>query len=86
MSSKPTYSTERLTWDEIAKKYPDTWVGLKDIKFGDVNSANIETAVVAETGDRRDLRKSQFAHKLQMVRHTNPDSLIFQNWPAELML
>ena len=86
MPATLTHSTERLTWDAIAKKYPDTWVGLKDIKFENVNSANIETAVVAETGDRRDLRKSQFAHKLQMVTHTNPNSLIFQNWPAELML
>ena len=85
MPAMPTHSTERLTWDEIAEKYPNTWVGLKDIKYENANSSNIETAVVAATGDRRDLRKSQFAHKLQMVTHTNPNSLIFHNWPAELM-
>ncbi len=35
---------QRMTWDEIAEKYPDRWVGLTDIDWED--SANIRSAVV----------------------------------------
>ena len=36
---------QRMTWEEIVEKYPDTWVGLTDIDWED--SANVRSAVVA---------------------------------------
>ena len=35
---------ERLTWDEIATKYPDQWVGLVDVDWED--EANVRSAIV----------------------------------------
>ena len=35
---------DRLTWDEIAQKYPDQWVGLVDVDWED--ESNLRTAVV----------------------------------------
>ena len=75
-----TRSEERLTWDEILKKYPDTWVGLSNIKFENDDHANIETAVVSATGTRDELYDRLFAHKLQMVMPTNLESFMFDNW------
>ena len=40
--------TERMTWDEISKQYPDQWVGLVDIDWED--EANIKSAVVRYIG------------------------------------
>ena len=39
---------QRLTWNEIAEKYPDQWIGLSDIDWED--AANIRSAVVKFTG------------------------------------
>lgn len=39
---------QRLTWNEIAEKYPDQWIGLSDIDWED--GANIRSAVVKFTG------------------------------------
>lgn len=75
-----TNSEERLTWSEIEKKYPDSWVGLNDIKFENDDGANIETAVVSEIGTRDELYDSQFSRGLQMVTYTNPERFTFSNW------
>ena len=34
---------ERMTWDEIVRKYPDQWVGLTDVER---DGASVKTAVV----------------------------------------
>ena len=39
---------QRSTWNEIAEKYPDQWIGLSDIDWED--GANIRSAVVKFTG------------------------------------
>lgn len=75
-----TNSNERLTWKEIERKYPDTWVGLNDVKFENDDGANIESAVVSETGTRDELYDSRFLQGLQMVTHTNPEKFMFSNW------
>ena len=75
-----TNSNERLTWKEIEERYPDSWVGLNDIKFENDDGANIETAIVSEIGTRDELYDSQFSHRLQMVTHTNPERFAFSNW------
>ena len=85
MATTVIHSDERLTWEEIVKKYPDTWVGLKDIKFRNDDGANIETAVVAETGTRDELYDSMVEHRLNMVTPTNIDRFFFDNWAAWLL-
>ena len=40
---------ERLTWDEIVKKYPDRWVGLTDVEKYAPDDPNVKTAVVKYT-------------------------------------
>ena len=41
--------SERLTCDEIVKKYPDKWVGMSKIDWK--NSANVRSAVVVGASD-----------------------------------
>ncbi len=43
---------ERMTWEEIVKKYPDQWVGLVDVDWKD--GANVRSAVVKYTDLSRD--------------------------------
>ncbi len=38
---------ERLTWEEIAQKYPNQWVGLVDVEWED--ESNVRTAIVKYT-------------------------------------
>ena len=71
-----TNSGKRLTWKEIAEKYPNTWVGLNDVKFENDDGANIESAVVSGIGTRDELYDSG----IQMVTHTNPEKFAFSNW------
>ncbi|MBR3621909.1 MAG: hypothetical protein IKN43_00975 [Selenomonadaceae bacterium] len=43
---------KRMTWEEIEKTYPDSWVGLSKVDWED--GANVRSAVVlgsSETGD-----------------------------------
>ena len=75
-----TNSDERLTWKEIEERYPDTWVGLSNVKFVNNDGANIETAVVSEIGTRDELYDDMFSNGLQMVTHTNPEKFLFSNW------
>ena len=75
-----TYAPERLTWKEIDEKYPNTWVGLSDIKFENNDNTNIDTAVVSATGTRDELYDELFAHRIQMVSPTNVERFMFDNW------
>ena len=38
--------TERLTWEQIQKKYPDQWVGLVDVRYRNNDGISVESAVV----------------------------------------
>lgn len=40
---------KRLTWCEIAKRYPDQWVGLTEAEYEPDNDATIKSAVVTYT-------------------------------------
>ncbi len=37
---------ERLTWDEIAKRFPMQWVGLTDVVYKNNDGITIESAIV----------------------------------------
>lgn len=65
---------ERLTWEEIKARYPNTWVGLSKVEWK--NSANVQSAVVlgtSKTADKFIVR--QIAGEDVFTLHTNPDSL-----------
>ena len=67
-------NNQRMTWDEIVKKYPDKWVGLSQIDWE--NEANIRSAVVIGASDNsRDFLKRQFAGEDVFTRYTKPNNL-----------
>lgn len=67
--------TKRMTWAEIAKTYPNQWVGLTDVVWED--SSNIGSAVVTYTNrNKDDLQMEQFKTKGKMMAvYTNPNRL-----------
>lgn len=65
---------ERLTWDEIAERYPDQWVGLVDVEWED--GANVRTAVVRYTDcSSSELARMQIHDRNLYSTYTTPDSL-----------
>lgn len=75
---RQTGSMERLTFPEIMEKYPDQWVGLVDVDYKD--TANIESAVVKETGDKDEiLNRYVLQHAYEDALYTTPDNS-WDNW------
>lgn len=68
---------DRMTWEEIQKKYPDQWVGLVDVKYVDDDGISVESAVVKYT-DKSKSDLTRLALKGEIIsRYTTPDN-IFQ--------
>ena len=67
--------TERMTWPEIAKAYPNQWVGLTDVEWED--SSNIGSAIVSYIDwSKDDLQMEQFRTNGKMMAvYTNPNRL-----------
>ena len=66
--------SKRMSWEDIKKEYPDMWVGLTDVNW--LNSANIESAVVAHTEkdmSTEELDELGFEGKIVVI-YTTPDS------------
>ena len=64
----------RLTWDEIVKKYPDKWVGMSDIDWED--GTNVRSAVViGASDDSDDFLRRQFAGEDVFTRYTTSYNL-----------
>ena len=66
---------ERLTWEQIAERYPGQWVGLVDVELEPDNDATIASAVVKYTDKTKDeLTMMQIETKGQMIAiYTTPD-------------
>lgn len=65
--------SERLTWDQIATKYPDQWVGLDSVKYLDNNEIDVESAIVKyHNRSREDIEMLQ-ALGLAVARYTTPE-------------
>ena len=68
--------SERLTWDEIVKKYPCNCLGLTDVIFENNDGINVASAVVKYDNENM----SQLTERLLcdkediFVCHTDPDS------------
>lgn len=68
---------DRMTWEEIQKKYPDQWVGLVDVKYVDDDGISVESAVVKYT-DKSKSDLTRLVLKGEIIsRYTTPDN-IFQ--------
>lgn len=68
---------DRMTWEEIQKKYPDQWVGLIDVKYVDDDGISVESAVVKYT-DKSKSDLTRLVLKGEIIsRYTTPDN-IFQ--------
>ncbi len=67
--------TERMTWEEIAEKYPDKWVGLSEVEWE--SPGNPKTAVVTYVGDEPDepLDKHLDGEDIHAL-YTSPDHLL----------
>ena len=46
--------TERLTSEQMAKKYPDMWLGLNNIKYTNDDGVTLESADVVYTDKTED--------------------------------
>lgn len=70
---------ERLTWEEIEKKYPDQWVGLVDVEYEPDNDATVKSAIVKYTDKTMDeLTRMQIQTKGALIGiYTTPDN-VFQ--------
>ncbi|MBQ6259230.1 MAG: hypothetical protein IJJ79_06050 [Lachnospiraceae bacterium] len=69
--------SERMTWSEIAKTYPNQWVGLTDVEREPDNYSTIKSAVVLYTDRSKDdllLEQIQTNGKT-VARYTNPNAL-----------
>ena len=66
-------SNERLTWEEIVKKYPHKWVGISDAKR---DNANIRSGVVkyVDNSDTEILRR-QIKFGDVTAEYTTPEEL-----------
>ena len=69
--------TERMTWPEIAKRYPNQWVGLTDVEREPESYSTIKSAVVLYTDwSKDDLQMEQFKTDGRVLaRYTNTNRL-----------
>ena len=70
---------ERLTWEQIQKKFPDKWVGLVEVEYEPDNDATIRSAVVKYTNkSKSELTRMQIQTNGEILgRYTTPDN-VFQ--------
>ena len=67
---------ERLTWEEIVRRYPDQWVGLKDVEWEPDNDATISSAVVYRVGNPTDEDVMRAISGAAYERYTTPDRVL----------
>lgn len=68
---------ERLTWEEIQKKYPDQWVGLVEVEYESDNQASIKSAIVRYIDKSKGELTRMMLNGEIISRYTTPDH-IFQ--------
>lgn len=81
MSVTLTHSNERLTWQQIKDRWPETWVGMTEIKFKNDDNVNVESAVVYATGDKYDVIDCECPSDApDLVTFTSPEKYSLSNW------
>ena len=68
-----TNSNERLTWDEIVKKYPHKWVGIADAKREEGNICSGIVKYVDDTDSEIFMRQITIGDVV--AEYTTPDEL-----------
>ena len=53
---------ERLTWDEIVKKYPHQWVVLDQVIYKEKEEVNIKSAVVVRAVTDKEVRSLEIKY------------------------
>ena len=69
---------ERLTWQEIKRKYPHQYVGLVDVETG-INEVTVKSAVVACTSNDTsydEMTIMAFHGKITMMYTTDDEELL----------
>lgn len=68
---------ERLTREQMAKKYPNTWLGISNIKYENDDGVTVESADVVYTNKTAsELLSMQLAGKEHIMRwYTNDNGL-----------
>ena len=67
------FVTERMTWEQIQKKYPNQWVGLVDVRYQNDDGISVESAIVKYT-DKTKSELTRLVLKGEIIsRHTNPE-------------
>ena len=66
---------ERMTWNEIQKRFPDQWVGLVDVEWYSDNAATVKTAIVKYTDKSKDELTMMMLRGEVDARYTTPDNL-----------
>ncbi len=68
--------TERMTWEQIQKEYPNQWVGLVDVQYQNDDGISVESAVVKYT-DKTKSELTRLVLKGAIIsRHTNPEGYL----------
>ncbi len=67
------FMTERLTWEQIQKKYPDQWVGLVDVRYRNNDGISVESAVVKYMDKTKSELTRMVLNGEIISRHTNPE-------------
>ena len=67
--------SERMTWDEIQKRFPDQWVGLVDVEWYSDNVATVKSAIVKYTDKSKDELTMMMLRGEIDARYTTPDNL-----------
>ena len=65
----------RMTWNEIADKYPDQWVGLTDVEWD--NASTVKSAIVKYFDkSKNELLGMQLDGKIQFSCYTTPNDIL----------
>lgn len=67
------FVAERMTWEQIQKKYPNQWVGLIDVQYQNDDGISVESGIVKYT-DKTKSELTRLVLKGEVVaRHTSPE-------------
>lgn len=67
---------ERMSWEDIQKKYPDQWVGLTEVQWVDDDGVTVQSAVVSFIGTKSEVTLEAIKNAM-IARYTTPDNVPF---------
>ena len=70
------FVNERMTWEQIQKKYPGQWVGLTGVRYLNNDGVSVESAIVKYV-DKKKSELTRLVLKGEIIaRHTDPEGYI----------